>query len=212
MTFSQQVSNLINKLKGDVQKIPSIVVEAVSKDMAQTAQRHFNTDLNDVGADDPYVVVSRSVNGNSAEVRCTGNQVLFIEFGAGAQNSFRNADNYLRLGAVKNWEGIKEQTTIVVQGRIIPAHGFKNYGLTEIAPRPTGIVPLGQYGHKRGQYDYWVRPTRTMVKKNREGYVHTANGIKNGVLWTMGTYPKRALWRARNSAIGKLLSGRLKLK
>ena len=167
MTFSQQVSNLINKLKGDVQKIPNIVVEAVSKDMAQTAQRHFNTDLNDVGADDPYVVVSRSVNGNSAEVRCTGNQVLFIEFGAGKY--YYTGDTEVRL-----YQGV----------------------IPNIKPRPSTIDDIGHYhlarwGRSRGLDDLWFYKSDTgresenahLIKYNRNG---------DPIMLTHGNRPARA--------------------
>jgi len=213
MDLESQIARLVNNLKHDIPKVGEIVVDKLSEEITKTAQRNFDQDPNDVGADDPVVNVTRSYAGNQAEVVCSGDQVLFIEFGAGAQNSFRNAKDYNRLGAKHEWEGFIEQTTIKVQGRIIPARGFADYGTKEIAPRPNGIVPLGEFGQKRGKNDYWVRPSRTMEKKNREGYVHTKNGgIRNGALWTCGTPPKRALWRARSSALSKLLSGRLKLK
>ena len=226
MTFSEQVSNLISKLQGDINKIPHIVVDAVSKDMAQTAQRHFDKAVPDVPADDPNVVVSRSVSGNTAEVRCSGNQVLYIEFGAGHMNASRNTSDYLRLpSGHMTKEGFREATTIVVQGRIIPAHGFSKFGLTEIAPRPFGIYPLGYYDSKnkpdpknwavqrtahqsRGSNDWWVyRGSR--ISNNSQPFEKRPNA---GLMWTTGIAPVRALWRARSSAISKLFRGRLKLK
>lgn len=211
MTFSQQLERLIKNLNDDISKMPSIIVDAVSEDMTKSAQRNFDRDLDDVGADDPYVRVSRRVNGESAEVICTGNQVLFIEFGAGTMNAKKGytLDKY----SVSFSNGYQNAViTKVRSGREIPAYGFKAGG-NEIAPRPNGIVELGEYGKGYGTQDHWVRPTKTGVLKNRERYVFDRNGVKReGVLWTDGTYPKRALWRARNSSLNKLLSGRLKLK
>ena len=152
--------------------------------METDARRNFRQNMEMVGADDPFVDVSRIVNGDHATITCKGNQVLFIEFGAGAGNT---------------WNEMSDRPT---------TSSFKMIGgtLTELAPRPTGIVELGNYGKGLGKNDYWIRPTRTMMLKGRESYVRRADGsIKYGVLWTMGTRPMRALWRARNSALDKII-------
>ena len=214
MDLESQIARLVNNLKHDIPKVGEIVVDKLSEDITKTAQRNFNQNPEDVGADDPMVIVSRTYAGNHAEVICMGDQVLFIEFGAGAMNKSREAMYHSTFKDSLEWEGgIRE--TITVGYREVPLYGFKSKGgsIYEVAPRPSGIVPLGEYGQRRGKDDHWVRPSKTMVKKNREGYVHTKDGgIRNGALWTCGTPPKRALWRAKSSAISKLISGRLKLK
>lgn len=214
MDLENQINKLIHNLQNDIPKVGEVVVDKLSETIMKSAQRNFDQDPDDVGADDPTVVVTRTYSGNNAEVICRGDQVLFIEFGAGAMNKSKEIMYHSSFKDSIEWEGgIRE--TVTVGYREIPVYGFKSTGgnIREIAPRPQGIVPLGYYGKGYGMNNYWVRPSRTMVKKNREGYVHTKDGgIRNGALWTCGTPPKRALWRARSSALSKLLSGRLKLK
>lgn len=169
-----------------IKRLEKEVVEELSKEIEKSAKRNFQQNMEMVGADDPFVSVSRSTNGKEATITCKGNQVLFIEFGAGANNT---------------WNEMSDRPT---------TSSFKMIGgnLTEVAPRPrqNGIVGLGEYGKGLGKNDYWVRPTRTMLPKGRETFVHNKDGsIKYGVLWTMGTRPMRALWRARNSALDKII-------
>ena len=69
-------------------------------------------------------------------------------------------------------------------------------------PRPVPIVPLGTYGKGHGKDDYWVRPAQFINKTAGESAVHDRFGnVRQGVAWTRGHKPARALWNARNHAL-----------
>ncbi len=199
---------LVKNIEKNVKASAPKIVDAVSKEIEVNAKRNFNRAIPEIGADNPYIVVSRVVNGNSATIRCIGEQVLFAEFGAGLHNSYFERtitiDNYTRGNfSVKGYD-----RTIVFSAR-----GFSKGGMKELMPRPSGIVQLGKYGKGYGVNEYWVRPTTNGRLASRETNVHKRNGeMRNDVIWTMGTKPVRALWRARNTALNKLFSGRLNIK
>jgi len=205
----QLVKNILDNVKATAPKI----VDAVSREIEINARKNFNQAIDDISGDNPYVSVSRVVSGNRATVMCIGEQVLFAEFGAGSQNTYNEITStigdYSKVSSKGNTFTVKGYDRTIVYS----ARGFANGGMTEKAPRPNGIVPLGTYGKGWGVNEYWVRPTQNGRLANRETRVHKPNGeVRDNVAWTMGTKPVRALWRARNTAKNKLLSGRLNIK
>ena len=213
VSWNKLPTKIMQEMLEDVKAVAPKLTEAFSKEVADTAQRNFNNALLDISGDDPYVVVSRTVKGNHATITCTGQQVLFAEFGAGLQNAYREREVF-----VEGHLAISRTNTLYfVEGHHrtigLNARGFKDMGTTETMPRPSGIVELGEYGKGLGTLEWWVRPSKNMQKAHGESNVHKKNGeIKQGVLWTTGTKPVRGLYRARNTAINKLQSGRLDIK
>ena len=168
------INQTLNNLKERIDYLSRSAVEEISKDMELDAQKNFSRFARLVSADDRFVSVHRVKKGDySAEIICQGTQVLFIEFGVGKMNETDSRD-----------KGERQQ-------------------------RPTinGDYPanvLGGYGKGYGKDDYWVRPAKYVNRSAGETNVHDRNGnIKQGVAWTMGHRPARALWRARYSAIQK---------
>ena len=234
VSWEKLPTKVIDELMRDVKATAPKVLEAFSKEVEVSARRNFNRAINDISGDNPYVEVVRRISGNNATITCYGEQVLFAEFGAGKSNAYIENEIY-----VESHFAISSKNVLYyVQGYYkvigLNARGFRNFGRTETMPRPWGIVPLGeyhsslkggygnyymsvwngkQYNGSQGKNDFWVRPTQNGRMANRETHVHKKNGeIRPNVVWTMGTKPVRALYRARNTAINKLQSGRLKIK
>lgn len=201
--------NLLKEVKAVMPK----VLEAFSKEVEDNARRNFNREIIDISGDNPYIVVSRKVSNNQATISCSGEQVLFAEFGAGIFNSAKEID-------IEGYTATTPQgTTYTVKGysKIIPlkSRGFTNSGTKDLFPRPNGIDELGHYRFHRykngsmGMNYKWVRHTDNgRIGSNEE---LDRNG-RTDIVWTKGTRPVRGLWRARNTAINKLDGGRLKIK
>lgn len=176
MDLTSQIDGLINKYKKRVADAQKEVLESVSKDIERNAKLNFRRAEWEVPADDPRVYVSRHIIGNNrAEIVCGGDQVLFIEFGAGVFHQ-------------------NETKSVVVVGETE----------TEIAPRPDGIVTPGNYGQHRGRGDSWHYNSMTgrearhthLLRQSKEGlYAMRTGGIR----------PIRALWRARGLALKHLM-------
>jgi len=214
-SFKQDPQKLIDELMQDVKATMPKLVDAFSREVEVNARKNFNRAVNDISGDNPYVSVSRTVSGNNAKIICGGEQVLYAEFGAGLQNSYREKEVYVE----SHFAISRSNTLYYVQGHYrtigLNAKGFAYKGMFEdliFYERPQGIVPLGNYG-VHGKDDFWFRPSTN----GRTGSMEAIKKKRNGELdpryvWTMGTVPVRGLCRARNTAINKLQSGRLNIK
>ena len=185
-------------LKSKIRKIQTDIVDELALRIETGARRNFNKAVNDVSTDDPVVTVVRTKNGEGSHtITCSGRQVLFIEFGVGVDNAhIPTAD-----------------------GNDRPAFGFDGQTGHEVAQRPLGIDRLGyyhltRYHRSKGLDPVWVRPSETGVPRMaNESLVREQPSPKSGLyaIWTHGHPPVRALWRARNNAIKKLLqSGKMR--
>ena len=84
MDLSSQINHITNKYKRHIAETEQKVLEAVSKEIERTAKANFRRAEAEVPADDPHVDVSRHrISKTQMEIECGGDQVLFIEFGAG---------------------------------------------------------------------------------------------------------------------------------
>lgn len=202
-------SELIKSIESNVKVANSKWLEAVSKDIEKNARRNFNQALNDISGDDPHIEVVRTVNGNSATVKCIGSQVLFAEFGAGINNSFTERDisvgEHTRVSSSGTTYRVKGHTRTIVYS----ARGFEKGGTEEYIERPAGIVPLGTYGKGQGMKTVWVRHTDNGRVGNNE---EADRGGRTDIIWTRGTRPVRGLWRATNLTRHRLATGRLNVK
>ncbi len=188
------VDRIINQLKQQHKKLSDSVLEAVSKEIERNAKRNFRQEIENISGDNPYVDVTRTISNGEATIECGGEQVLFAEFGAGTNNLYYMNGLGLDMLSTRSFQYIDGEPT-------------------EIAPRPEGIVPLGEYGKKHGRDDFWFRPTYNQRTGSKEALKIKRNGdIDTRYVWTKGTRPIRALWRARNVAIKKLIEGRLDIK
>lgn len=170
-------------LENLVKKTAIQVVEKTAKETERMARRNFNEVKSEVPSDDPLVIVSRNRLGETEQqILCIGNQVIFIEFGAGVHEQYRTK-------------------TI----------GLSENGLSyvENAPRPIGVVNIGGYGKGHGKDDYWFYASETgRVSSNAQFVKQNKNG--RFIMLTIGIRPVRALYRAYRNAISKLLGGKLR--
>lgn len=162
-------------MEAKVKKLERNIVSDLATEMERSAIKNFKRAEREVPADNPRVDVHKEYlpANNMALVICGGEQVLFIEFGAGSEHYY--------------------------EGSMVGEKGEK-------APRrEIGILDVGEYGKHHGKDSSWVYLSET----GREA-LHTHNiGISNRTglyrMRTGGIRPQRALWRARNNALRKVV-------
>ena len=201
---NNNIRKLVEELHKKVEKKTSDTLDALCNDVVKTTQRNFNSVIDEVPADDPFVYVSQTptfvLNKSTIgrKIECKGNQVLFIEFGAGKH---------------------EEQRTST----------FDKSSQLEYATRPKGIYPIGHYKSQttqadldnwqkvrmssmsRGMDDYWFYSSKTgRGSTNAEQIRYNKKGTYT--MLTIGIRPVRALYRALGTSFRKLGSGRLKIK
>lgn len=185
--------------KQKVDEMKKMVVYDLSKDIEKTARLHFNRAVKEVPADDPYVVVKSYINGDSFKVECVGNQVLFIEFGAGITNSTRTS-------------------TVLTDS---------NNEQIEYASRPNGIYPIGHYQGRqqfknasnwglamnllhrhglasRGMDTYWFYRSETGRGSTNAEQIRYNFNSNSYTMITIGIRPVRALYLAVGSGVRKI--------
>lgn len=164
-------------------------LDALCNDVAKTTQRNFNLEIPNIPADDPYVEVNQtptfyvSNTKIGRKIECKGNQVLFIEFGAGIHEQNRT------------------KTMVVVENVEF-----------DYATRPYGIVPIGTYGKGHGMDDFWFYSSKTGRGSMNAEQIRYNTKSNTYTMITIGIRPVRALYRALGTAFKKLGSGRLKIK
>ena len=187
-------NNNIKKLTQDLtkkahQKALSML-ESVCGDIVKTTQLNFNREIPNIPADDPYVKVSQTPtfyvgkNMVGRTIKCVGNQVLFVEFGAGVHEQYRTK-------------------TLAIN---------ENNEVFDYATRPSGIVPIGSYGKGRGQDDYWFYKSETGRGSMNAEQIRYNPKTNSYTMLTIGIRPVRALYRALGNTFKKLGNGRLKIK
>lgn len=161
------------------------ISEQVSKDIEKSARSNFNRARIEVPADDPNVVVVRQrLSNKEALISCSGEQVIFIEFGAGVKH-FTRSSTVLQEGAEEN------------------APRKAGTGITP------SIYNIGGYGKHQGHNDSWVYLSTT-GRESLHSHRFGTNMRGEFKMFTSGIRPVRALWRARTNALRRLYSPRLK--
>lgn len=186
MAKSRQIISSLNK---KVKDLESELIRDIAKSVERSTRNNFKRAIPEVPADDPFVSVSSFLSKKSCVIQCIGNQVLFIEFGAGTQNTMKSIDIY------------RGETRY---SRDITGNGFKfvENKLTEVAPRPLGIVELGEYGKGLGKNDFWVyRTYNGRMAMGDEIWRISWDG--NAYVKTHGIRPIRALYRGVRSGVRK---------
>lgn len=185
VVIDNKISDLVKRLEKKVDEATTNTVNKVTDYVVRNAQAGFDRFMIEVPADDPIVdVFSTSLlkedTKYSRTIECRGDQVLFIEFGAGKYYYTGDTETRLYQGVIPN-----------------------------IKPRPNSILDIGEYGSGRGKDDVWFYKSDTgresenahLVKYNRNG---------DPIMITHGNRPARALYRAIGMAMRRLLGGKLK--
>lgn len=192
MATSRQIISSLNK---KVEDLEESLIRDIAKSVERSTRSNFNRTIPEVPADDPFVSVSSFSFGKSCAIQCIGSQVLFIEFGAGIMNRMKSIDVY-------------RGDTVYSKDIVGNGFAFVDNAITEVAPRPSGIVPLGEYGKGLGKNDFWVYRTYNgrmamgdeiwRIGKDGQSYVKT-----------YGIRPIRALYRGVRSGVRKEIARRV---
>ena len=188
MELKNQITDVITRLNKDVDDYAKRVIEETGKEIERGAKRNFNKVIGDIPADDPNILVYsmpaiKRGDRWSKMIICNGNQVLFVEFGAGVSHQ-------------------TETSTIVMS----------NNQQIEYASRPMGIVGIGEWGSHRGRDDVWFYKSKN-GRESLHSHLAKTNRRGEFIMITSGIRPVRGLYRAIGTAFRKLGSGRLtKLK
>ena len=184
------INAIIRKYEKKVDDFAQQTLNSFVDYASRQAQSGFDKFMIEVPADDPIVDVFtthivKEKNKYSRTIECRGNQVLFIEFGAG----------------VYHYTGDLE------------ARLYQNV-LPNIAPRPKGIDEIGNYhlakwGRSRGQDDIWFYKSQN-GRESENAHLIKYNSHNEPIMVTHGNRPARALYRAIGMAMRRLLGGKLK--
>ena len=151
--FNKSVLKVVDNIKKEVDKQTQEALNRVVNYATTNTQNSFDRFYDEVPADDPFVFVKNTpmvqLNNHTwaRTIKCTGNQVLFIEFGAG-----------------------KYYYTNVETRMYSKYLGYMN-------DRPIGISNIGEYGYGFGKDDVWFYKSQTgresenahLVKYNKSG-------------------------------------------
>ena len=189
--FDKSILKVVDKIKQQVDKQTQEALNRVVEYATTNAQNAFDRFVFEVPADDPFVFVVNTPMVQlgkrtwSRTITCVGNQVLFIEFGAGV---------YYYTGSTET--------------RL-----YQKY-LGGLPDRPSSIDEIGhyhltRYPQSRGKDDTWFYKSQTGRESEN---AHLIKFNKNGepIMKTHGNRPARALYRGVGLAVRKLAGGRLK--
>lgn len=184
-TLDKDIKAYITKLEKRVDEVATNAVNKVTDYAVINAQRTFDRFMIEVPADDPIVDVFsthllKEGTTYSRTIECRGDQVLFIEFGAG---------KYYYTG----------DTEVRLYQNVIP----------NIKPRPNEIYGIGEYGTGRGKDDLWFYKSDT-GRESENAHLVKYNRAGDPIMVTHGNRPARALYRAVGMAMRRLLGGKLK--
>ena len=174
-------------LKNCVEKYTKNVVNSMTEYATKQAQNNYNKFEIEVGADDPYVSVFNTPlsqtgkNTYNRMITCYGNQVIFIEFGAGVY--------------------YYTETETRLYSNIL---NHRPRGVDEI-----GHYHNAKWGRSRGQDDLWFYKSRT-GRESENAHLYKFNKSGDPIMITHGNRPARALYRAVGMAFRKVKGGKLK--
>lgn len=186
VSFNKQILHVVKKIQNKVDKMTQEALNRVVNNSTILAQEYFDRFYYEVPADDPFVFVSNTPMLQvgkttwSRQINCVGNQVLFIEFGAGQY--FYTGDLEARL--------------------------YAKY-LGNLATRPPMISDIGTYGSGRGKDDVWLYKSKTGRESNNAS-LYRYNKNNEPIMITHGNRPARALYRGVGMALRRLAEGKLK--
>lgn len=203
--------SILSNMRKDIENLQNNIVSGLTRSIENGARKNFNKFIPYASTDYPFVDVTSTFSGGKTiahgEVRCSGTQVLFIEFGVGAMNRVMATADYDVTTYTLQENGTYSFSHRSVSGRL----GWKFVGSfsggvwLENAPRPAGIVDLGQYGKQHGKDNYWIRPSIDGIPRSKGEMPVAIHGdptrSRTDVVWTTGHRPARALYRAMRSSM-----------
>lgn len=191
ITFNKQIRQVVDKIQKQIDDQTKEALERVVDYATVHAQNSFDRFVIEVPSDDPYVWVKRtqlSKTGKtkwSSTISCIGNQVIFIEFGAGVYNYTESeAKIYQRyLG------------------------GLDHRGTPRVDD--IGNFHLAKWGRSRGSDDLWFYKSQT-GRESENAHLVKYNSAGEPIMITHGNRPSRSLFRAVGMAVMRLARGKLK--
>lgn len=135
--FNKSVLKVVDKIKKQVDTQTQEALNRVVEYATTNTQNSFDRFYDEVPADDPFVIVKNTplvqLNKHtwSRNIKCMGNQVLFIEFGAG-----------------------------ITYYTDVEARMYSKY-LGYMNDRPNGVYNIGEYGKGFGKDDVWFYKSQT---------------------------------------------------
>ena len=189
--FNKKVLGVVNNIQNQVDKQTQEALKLMVDSATKNAQKSFDRFVIEVPSDDPYVRVSHTPIENIGKTRwkstisCVGNQVIFIEFGAGVW--------YYNETAVRLYEKY--------------LGGLNHRGTPKVDD--IGHYHLAKGSHSRGLDDWWIYLSTTgRTAKGDERWGMNSRGEFK--IKTHGNRPARALYRAVGMAVTRLARGKLK--
>lgn len=189
--FNKQVLNVVKNIQN---KIDSQTVEALNRVVNYTtehAQQSFDRFVIEVPSDDPYVWVKNTPIAKlgktkyTSTISCIGNQVIFIEFGAGVYE-YTESEAKLYQKALG---------------------GLDHRGTPRVDD--IGHYHLAKWGRSRGLDDVWFYKSQT-GRESETAHLFRYNLAGEPIMITHGNRPARALYRAVGQAVMRLARGKLK--
>jgi hypothetical protein len=206
--FNKSVLKLVDNIKKEVDKQTQEALNRVVNYATANTQNSFDRFYDEVPADDPFVFVKNTpmvqLNNHTwaRTIKCTGNQVLFIEFGAG-KYYYTNVEARMYskyLGYMKD-----RPSGIYDIGGYMGNNDFSS-SISQQA-----IVDFGRKRNivSRGKDDVWFYKSKT-GRESENAHIVKYNRSGDPIMITHGNRPARALYRGVGLAIRKLVGGKLK--
>ena len=197
--FNKQLIKVVKNLQSKVDYQTEEALKRVIEYSTREAQSNYNHFIREVPADDPYVWVKHDPITKSSDTRwtskieCVGNQVLFIEFGAG-EYYYTEAETRF----YQNLVGNPRPSSIYRIGGYINPNKLAYLSETQKTLYTSrGADPLWFYKSKTGRESQNAH----LVKYNSSG---------EPIMITHGNRPSRSLYRAVGMALRRLAGGKLK--
>jgi len=168
--------------KKKVKEAQQSVCNNLRVDVEQRARRNFLRASKEIPSADTFIDVFSIEQSNGFKIVCGGTQVLFAEFGAGKSFYHRT-----------------------------PMTTDENNVEIEKAPRPTGIVGIGEYGKHYGKQEKWYFSDTNLIESNGKNHTSLVKATKSGnlIYITEGIRPTRALYNAVSSGIKVFTQGKI---
>lgn len=189
--FNKQVLSVIKNIQKKVDSQTEEALTRVVKYTTKSAQNSFDRFVIEVPSDDPYVWVNYTPIEKlgkhkwGSKISCIGNQVIFIEFGAGKYY-------------------YTETETKLYQKYL---GGLDHRGTPNVDD--IGNYHLAQNGRSRGLDDIWFYKSHT-GRESETAHLFKYNRAGDPIMITHGNRPARALFRAVGMAVMRLAKGKLK--
>ena len=165
--------------KHKIDEMEKSIINDLSLDIEARARRNFNRVSSEVPASDTFVDVFCIKGNKDFQIVCGGTQVLFIEFGAGITLANKT-----------------QMTTNEFNQKV------------EKAPRPVGIVGIGEYGKGYGKNDKWYFSEINLIPTTRNNHTKMVKSTQSGKLIyiTEGIRPTRSLYNAVSNGIKSFIN------